>query len=232
MNDDERAYRAQYPDGGDDDDQIVRLRHLEADQEYEIYRLVFTQFQVLGVVESVARTHNEIYLAVLGELQSAVALMYDSFHPNARITGYIRGYRAIDAYSTALSDGIVRAFAEPYAAMFVNGIKPRDFFQPRLLEGLKARVFDGAFDGDAVRLAIKRFFERHHVMRNEVAHGLKIPTHDEMRAMLLDAKSVHDLADAALNPNATHPLDVLDAQDYPHDDYRPTVVVNPPARPA
>src|ERR1035437_246328 len=221
MNDDERAFRAQYPDRYKDveaDDVVERLRDLEADQEYEVYRAVFEQMPALDLVESVPRSHHAIYLAFLGELQSARSMLYDPSHENARITGYIRGYRAVDAYARALSDGIVHAFAAPYANMFVGG--------------LKARAFDEAFGGNAVRLAMKRFFDRHHEMRNEVAHGLRVPTHDELRAMLVDAKTVHDLADAAVNPVATHPLDLLEPEDYPHDDHRPAVVVNPPPRPA
>ena len=205
---------------GIDDESLDGIREYEDDAAYEVYRTMFARMPGIEVIGSVARSHYAIYQDFLGELQSALALLYDSLHENARITGYIRGYRAMETYTSALSDGIVKAFAAPYSYIFTGTIRPRDFFARGVLEGLKVRVWDEGFRTNAVRLAIQSFFQRHHKLRNEVAHGLHVPTHDELRAMLLDAKAAHDLADAAINPSATHPLAMLDAQDYSHDDYR------------
>ena len=200
-----------------DDETLGGIRDDEDDATYEVYRTMFARMPGVEVIESVARSHYGIYQDFLGELQSALALLYDSRHENARITGYIRGYRAMDTYARALSDGIVEAFAAPYAHIFTGAIKPRDFFARGVLEGLKVRVWDEGFRTDTVRLAIHHFFQRHHKMRNEVAHGLRVPTHDELRAMLLDAKTAHDLADVSLYPSSSHPLAVLDQEDYPHE---------------
>lgn len=192
--------------------------------EYEFYSRWFAQEQLDGLLESVRRKHEDIWLAFLRELQSAVELLYRSLDDDARIGGYLRGYRAVDSYDMALTHTVVEAFAAPFAKLFNKPIKPWAFFHREVLEGIRARAFDDAFGGEEVRAAIASFYGLHRGVRNGVVHGTKIPTHDEFRAMLIAAKGVYDLADQALHGKGASHVPILDADNYDHDDFRTTKV--------
>ena len=211
----------------DDERDEIRLDDAQGeadrDGEFEFYADWFSRMPLQKLLEVVARTHEAIWLAFLGELQSAVVLLYESPDSNARVAGYLRAYRAVDSYDRKLTNSVVEAFAEPFLDVFDKPIKPWKFFDRQVLEGIRLRAFDEAFGGPEVRESIKSFYGRHSGNRNHVVHGLKIPTHDEFRTMLLDAKAVYDLADHALHPRvggATH-VAILDPEDYPHDEFVP-----------
>ena len=212
-----------------DDDERAEIREddahheADADSEYEFYAEWFSQMPLQKLLEVVARTHEDIWLGVLHELQYAVVLLYESFDANARLAGYLRAYRAIDSYDRKLKNSVVEAFAEPFLGLFEKPIKPWKFFQPQVLEGIRRRAFDGAFHGPEVREAMESFYRNHSGDRNHIAHGWKIPTHNEFRAMLLDAKAVYDLADKILHRpigGVTH-IPILGPEHYPHDDFVP-----------
>lgn len=192
--------------------------------EYKFYAEWFAREPLHELLASVERTHEAIWLLFLGELQSAVGLLYKSLDKDARITGYLRGYRAVDSYDRALTHAVVEAFAAPFLALFDKPIKPLAFFHRQVLDGVRARAFDEAFRTPHVRGTIASFYGKHADVRNHVVHDLKVPTHDEFRSMLLDAKAVYDLADHALHPHlaqgaASH-VRILGPEDYSHDDYR------------
>jgi hypothetical protein len=217
-----------------DDETLGGMRD-DDDGTFEVYAAWFKREPLHDVLAAVERTHEAIWQAFLLELQWAASLLYKSPDPNARVAGYLRGYRAVDSYDVALTHAVVEAFAAPFLELFDKPIKPWAFFQRDVLKGIRARAFDEAFRGPEVRTAIAAFYGTHGDARNHVVHGTKIPTHDEFRTMLLAAINVYDLADHALHPHlaggAPH-IPVLDPQDYPHDNYRPAVVVNPQPGPA
>lgn len=198
---------------------------------FNFYEGFFAQAPGQALLESVPRAHQEIHLQFLGELQSSEGLLYDSLDDDRRLVGFLRGYRAVEAYDSALTAGIVAAFAAPFLDVLGDHeIRPRTFFHAAMLKAIRTRTLDAAFQTSAVRLAIANFYSGHDMVRHQAVHGLKIPTHDEFRPMLLAACEVYSLADAALNPVTSQPLTLLDPEDYPHDDHRPSVI-SPSKRP-
>lgn len=195
-----------------DDDLERRASEIEGDpdlEEFEIYRDFFGGEPSREVVDSVRWAHEASHLAFLGELQWAQDLLYKPDDKNARILACLRAYRAVDWYDTQLSNAIVAAFVQPFARLFVKGIKPRHFLQPHVLKTLRAAVLYEAFSGTTVPTVpdtIATFYEKHDPIRHDLVHGLRVPTLEESRATVGDAILVYNRADAALNRGATHPL--------------------------
>jgi hypothetical protein len=158
------------------------------------------------IISEVRSTHEASCLALLAELQSATDLLFRLPDNAAQLLAFVRAYRAVDWYQTKLRDAIVEAFARPFNHLFKKGVKPRAFFRDNVLTSLQDAVLDEAFHSNLVRSTITEFYFTHSSVRNDVIHGLSIPTVDQTRAIVGDAMLVYNHADAALNPSAAHPL--------------------------
>jgi len=167
--------------------------------EYEFYRAHFRQAVANELVAAVRACHELSWTEFNREmLYARDALLRGG--TDDRIVAYMRSYRAVDWYQNRLANAVAAALVEPFKAYFGDGIPARKLFQPGIQRALRDRVVDEATGSTEFREALVAFFGKHCALRNDIFHGVVVPTLDQVKTCFFDAATLLNRIDATFNP--------------------------------